>query len=193
MIVIGDASPGQPRHRAADRSDPRSGIDFIIDRNVIDATDAMLWLQRRRLLQEIAPPDAVQTFEPVWIYNQRVILGNGQQVTVPCMIWHLRIDRLKDLWDGNPDLKEFRLKTQRVAQGAETHYKLTGLGCSSETIQTALYDVAEIVTREDSEALAKVCPWLKEKGFGSNACRAQTAHMRPVPLVINGENASCEP
>ena len=173
LMIIGDASQGQPRHRAAHRRDPRSGTDFIIDRTVIDATDTMLWLQRRRLLQELAPPYAVQTFEPVWNYNQRVILGNGQQITVPCMIWHLRIDRLNELRVGptvHQDVHEFRRKTQLVAQGAETHYKLTGLGCSSETIQTALYDVAEIVVREDREALAKVCSWLSDKGVGSDAC-----------------------
>jgi len=135
--------------------DTRGIFGRIADGNVFTSIDAMFAHRRAGQLEDLRPTNG-HRFPglPTWRHRFVVDVDGTTQDEVMCFVWHVHFARLKTLAKtDDPRVRQFREATWRVAQGAQTHYKLTGLGISAEAIQKALFDAAHILVREDDEAL----------------------------------------
>ena len=194
FLVIVDAYIDNPE-KDVRRRDARSGIDFIVDTNVVDASDALLSLRRRDILEQAGFRDTDIGQQPV---QEFPVLGpDSEEPGLRCQTWHLTFQRLL-AWRRpearNPYEQFERKPIQRKALADEvkyatavgavvnqisTRYKLTGpAGCSSQALQEDLYEAARLLVREDRESLNAVCDWFDNQGVGLSGCAA--ARRAPV-------------
>lgn len=166
LVIAVDAYGGDAAWvpRAHERSDPRQGVDFLFDRNAVDATDAMLKHLRRNVIEKLRPNGDTIHKSPYWTHNLRVKMSGNphENVHLPCDIWHISFERLETI-SGSPILSP-------LVRGIETHYKLTGLDCSPKLLQEALTEAARRLVRADPKGTARTCEWVNRAGFETDDC-----------------------
>ena len=185
FLIIVDAYIDNPE-KDVNRPDSRAGIDFIIDTNVIDASDALLSLRRRNILAQAGFEDIDIGRKPVQAFP---VFGPGTtRPDLECRAWHLSFQRLlawkrvepKNVYDQftrrRAPREEFQNVNHAKSIGAvinqiSTRYKLTGLkDCSPEQLQQDLYEAARLLIREDRDSLHEVCSWFHTHGGTLPSC-----------------------
>jgi NTE family protein len=143
-------------------SDTRGFFDFLIDQNVIDATDIMLKNQRRTtlsLLNKVSyGPVSWARFDPeklpIWLENE--------YLTYPkCEIWHINFNHLPHLQGYEP------LETWIGVKKIKTHYKLAG-ETKPKILQDQLYKAAKHLTQSDKFNQSKACKWFRKNHLHTN-------------------------
>jgi len=190
LIIAVDAYAGETAWvpRANGQSDARRGTDFLFDRNAVDATDSMLKHLRRNTLKELRPSGDTIHKASYWTHNLRVRRSSNPRDDIirPCDIWHVTFERLDGV-SGDTSLYP-------MLRGVETHYKLTGLGCSPEVIQSGLFEAARRLIRTDKNGTARACRWFKDAGLETNDCDVSYEPGRTHwPLTGSEYSLKCKP
>lgn len=192
LLILVDAYPGKDDRwnpRALAQSDPRSGIDFLIDRNVVDATDTMLQNLRDNLIVTLRNDSGYTVaYSPYWRYRMEVKIPDKPNIPLDCNVWHLTFERLESLaWNPpeNQNRGNFYRMIRDLTSGVETHYKLTGLNCESYELQNALYDTAHILVRDDHDTLEQVCEWFEDMNLSTTGCHSFPPKLEPRPLPVH--------
>ncbi|ULA59518.1 MAG: putative PNPLA domain-containing protein [Nitrospira sp.] len=150
----------------SDKRDLRSGIDFIIDRNLLTTFDIMGNNARDRffaMLQHGVHIDG--NLFPVmyrpWFEGYR------------CQIWHIHSGNLMRRFlfrterpNRNGDFLALRETLAQVIPEIKTHWKLEASGtCSSAALQEALYATATMLVTEDRMAHNLARDWFVARGL----------------------------
>jgi len=187
LVVIVDAYTDNPQKDVRLR-DSRVGIDFLVDTNVVDASDALLSLRRRNILEQAGFGDTEIGNQPVQDFP--VFGQDSGSLSPKCRAWHLSFQRLlawkpvepKNIREQFARRPAPRKALEGVSQAKQigavvnqisTRYKLTSpAGCSSDALQQDLYEAARLLIREDRDSLAAVCDWFAAQGAGLPGCAA---------------------
>ena len=187
FLIIVDAYVDNPE-KDVRRRDSRSGIDFIVDTNVVDASDSLLSARRRNILEQAGFQDTEIGNQPVQDFP---VFGQGTEgLNLTCRAWHLSFQRLlawkrvepKDAQEqfarmpaGREALKDVSHAKSigAVVNQISTRFKLTSpIGCPSRALQQDLYEAARLLIREDRESLSAVCDWFAVQGAPLPGCDA---------------------
>jgi hypothetical protein len=110
VIFVVDATPSSDHAELDSKQSSRSFIDYFVDTNALDATDAMLIESRRSLLERMGIPVGRQDREP----RGRLLVNDLRQCG--CEVRHISLRHLlyADLSEANEDLAErvTRIKTK---------------------------------------------------------------------------------
>lgn len=153
LLIIADAHV-QSAESDSERRDTRHWYDIAVNFNALAAVDALL--RTRRTVQ----------LQPYGLGDGRGGIQKHKVGNLSCGIWHVSFGRLGAVAEENRkamarthglDMKgsllseEYHRMLFRVIGGIGTSYKLRDdRGCSPKQLQTALYDSARILVREDA-------------------------------------------
>lgn len=185
LFVIDAHIHGEPTDslRLSERT-TRKVINFVIDRNALDAGDVLLARARWATLREVFSNN--NSWEsPI---STAKIGGDPKrpQTQLECTIWHIHFNRL-----NNPSMTGqniHRLRKDGEEQGkravhnyekladllnrVETRYALTvSTGDeSAHEIQDALFRAAKILVWQDKSSLSEACSWFKKQQIDLKGC-----------------------
>ena len=195
FLFVIDAYQGQRLPTKVLESDPRSTIDYLVDRNALDAIDALLQGQRVAFLQQMG----LLTESASGIRNLQGYIPSyrfkSHKREIECAVWHLTFDRLWYLANGNSsrETKTVYRNVWGLVKNTSTNYHLSGLNCTPDALQDALYNAATILVRNDREnrkgssrqrILDKACSWFNAHGLEVHACKG-------VPQAIIEKTTGC--
>jgi len=160
LFIIVDAYPepwGEHKHER----DTRRAIDFILDTNVMGATDVLLSLRWDDVLAELefkSGPDTSsgKNFgENVYVEFSPYSKGkNPAGSGVKCHAWLLTFQRLAHFHKILSHAKGIH----KIVDNVPTRYQLLGPhGMDSKEVQDALFEAARILVQEDTETRKEIC------------------------------------
>ena len=180
IISIDSATIHNDTTRSAQR-DMRSWYDFIIDTNVLQATDALLYGQRSATLASFLKA-RYSKIGHINLFSQFDLTVSVNQRSESCMIWHISFESL-DRFYRDEDEQEFtsRMDLRRIVGSIVTNYKLQGpRHCSSAFLQDALYDAAHYLVHFAGHGdYARICKYAADLGLGPLDCL-------PVDFTVEG-------
>ena len=196
------------------QADSRRGwIDFVFDRNAMNATDTLLTLRRDDVLRRLDIKTNTSYDTALHSVDLLTVTNHGESNRGRCDVWHISFSRLYDLHHayerrrdpddhelfkkGDPELtRKAKLVHFRLADAInriETHYKLKGpKGCSPDQLQDFLYYAAHALVHDDARTLERLYPWfdqrklkLKERPDSNNPL------LKELPIVKSGDIVKC--
>lgn len=170
FLVVVDSYVWRSRNEQFDQPDTRRGVDFIVDRNFLDAIETLMDRTRavkiRELQTNAVPLPRISFGRSFWIVPEAL---PGK---VDCVIWHVTFEawsflvdypRLQKLEDGIARLFE-------LIASIATDYRLTGAHCDAKDLVRALRQAAHLLVREHPGPVLFACDWFKKMFPTSRAC-----------------------
>lgn len=153
-------------YELSDKRDLRSGIDFIIDRNLLTTFDIMGNNARDRFFAMLQYGVHIDGNLFPGMYRP---WNDGYR----CQIWHIHSGNLMRRFlfhtkkqDRNGDFLALRETLAHILPEIKTHWKLDAPGtCNSVALQEALYATATMLVTEDRMAHSQARSWFIARGL----------------------------
>jgi hypothetical protein len=173
IFAIDAAQATRPLALKAKRN-TRHFWDQVIDTNVLDATDALLFGQRETMLREVGLKSEAFPSEEYAFYILDERLRKYADTSEAnkshgCQIWHISFERLQAISHGYAGF------LRQLVGSVRTNYLLTASAeCDKEEIELALEQAARLIVRpRGSSGRIMTCIWFRNvfaKGTLPKAC-----------------------
>ena len=197
-LYVIDAANSADRVGLRQVKNPKSWYDYLLNTNVVDATDALLNGQRQSALREFKVDEIGSHSSEIEIkWGGPFGLDKSEdEHSMKCVVWHISFEAMntrQNLVDSPESASEktVRRAIRRITAQTKTSYKLSGpKGCDGNQLREALEKAAHwIVTQDDGgSALMSACIQtnLMERG-NSKACQQvfEDKHVEVKPLSFD--------
>jgi hypothetical protein len=195
------------------QADPRGWVDFIFDRNAMNATDTLLKLRRDDVLGRLGIKTNTSYDTALHSVDLLTVTNHGESNRGRCDVWHISFGRLYDLYHayerrrdpddrevirkGDPELtrkaKLVHFSLAKAINRIETHYKLRGpKGCSPDQLQDFLYYAAHALVHDDTKTLERLYPWFEQRKLKlKDRPASNNPFLKDLLIVQSGEIITC--
>lgn len=171
FLFIVDAHPFQELPAHVLEADTRKALDFLIDSNLVNASDVLLTTRREDVLRQVGidtrtiDPPPYQEFP---IFPDRPKEKGGET----CWAWHLTFQRLLSpgfatQWASKEEARDgYRHARQvgLVVNAIPTRYQLAGpKPYTAQALQDYIFEAARLLLWEDEGYLKQTCDWFTKE------------------------------